>query len=89
MPIAVTAGQQVAEQHLQRLLPADLARVDVALQVDDGLAGSAGGGGARVGDVAHDGQRKRASLVGEAVGGVVDRRRGGGCALEEVDDVGV
>ncbi len=88
-PFAVAAGQEVAEQHLERLLPAHLAAVDVALQVDDRLAGSSDGRRTRICDVAHYGQWKRPSLVRVAVGGVVDRRRAGRRALQEVHDIGV
>ena len=88
-PLAVPARQKVAQQHLKRLLPAHLARVDVALQVDDRLAGSADGCRARVFDVADHGQRERSALGRVAVGGVVDHRRGGRRALEEVHNIGV
>ena len=88
-PCAVAAGQEVAEKHLERLLSAHLACVDVALQVDDRLAGGPDGRRARVRHVADYGQRQRAPLGRVAVGGVVDQRRGGRGALEEVHDLGV
>ena len=59
-PLAVAAGQEVAEQHLERLLPAHLAAVDIALQVDDRLAGSSDGHGACVCDIADHSQWQRA-----------------------------
>ena len=88
-PFTVAAGQEVAEQHLERLLPAHLAAVDVALQVDDGLAGRPNGLRTRVSDIAHHGQGKRPSLVRVAVRRVVDRRIARRRALEEVHNLGV
>ena len=88
-PLAVAAGEEVAQQHLERLLPAHLARVDVALQVDDRLSRTSDGRRTRVVHVAHHDHGDRPSLVRMAVRRVVDRgiaRRG---ALQEVHDIGV
>ena len=88
-PFAVATGHDVPQQHLERLLPAHLAGVDVALEINDCPAGSPDRGRTRIRDVAHYGEGKRPSLVGIAECGVVDRRRGGRRALQEVHDIGV
>ena len=89
-PFAVAAGQEVAEQHLERLLPAHLAAVDVALQVDDRLAGSSDGRRTRIFDVAHYGQWKRPSPRSYSRMWCSGRTAIAGCrALQKIHDIGV